>query len=189
MKKTLVAIVFVLGLVLIVTNAQAAIITPVYGDTSYVGLINDGIPSSGADELVYVTNLITLAAGAGNTVIGTEIYNRIDSTVAPLPPVVAFLGKDETGPLSWTVGTNDPFYVLGKYAAGNAGSWVWLVDGSIGDTVTLPATFGQFGLSHISAFSTTTISIPEAGALLMFGTGLVGLVVYRRRKRMMPDTH
>lgn len=38
------------------------------------------------------------------------------------------------------------------------------------------------GISHIDEFNGTRV--PEAGALLMFGSGLIGLVGYRRLRRM-----
>ena len=65
MKKTMFAIVCVIGLLMAVTNAQAISLT--IGDAFYVGSINDGIPSNPADQQGYVAYLITLAKGAGDT--------------------------------------------------------------------------------------------------------------------------
>jgi hypothetical protein len=178
MKKTFVAIVCVLGLVLIATNARAITIPLAFGDGRYVGLIVDGIPSSDALELGYVGILIAQTPGTGPTVNGTETYTR--SALTPLPPVIAFLGRDIDAPLNWTVGTDDPFYILGKY--GSSGSYVWLVDATIGDTITLQSKFdineNGGGLSHISGFST-----PIPGAVWLFGSGMAGLVGIARFRR------
>ena len=179
MKKTFVAIVCVLGLVLIVTSARAVALGPLtVGDGRYVGLIVDGIPASDALELGYVTWLTSQSANSVTT-DGSETYTR-SALAGPLPPVIAFLGRDIDAPLNWTVGTDDPFYILGKY--GSSGSYVWLVDATIGDTITLQSKFdineNGGGLSHISGFST-----PIPGAVWLFGSGMAGLVGIARFRR------
>ena len=165
MKKTLISIVCAMGVVLTVTNARAAIITlTAPPDARYVGYINDGVPASLADEFGYLTNLRTLAPGASAITIGTETYDRIGSTLTPLPPVSnTFAYKSPDDPLvGWTVSVTTPFYILGKYDGPNFGDLVWLVSGaSIGDVIDLPLgagrnTAGQpYGLSHYSVFSSS----------------------------------
>lgn len=43
---------------------------------------------------------------------------------------------------------------------------------------------GRDSLSHITQFGGGTTRVTEAGALLLFGSGLIGLVGYRRMRRM-----
>ncbi|HEY6010640.1 MAG TPA: hypothetical protein VIX18_04140, partial [Nitrospirota bacterium] len=117
MKKTLIAIFCIMAVMFVAASAQADTINLAYGDSRYVGLINDGIPSNPSDELTYVANLITLGAGATATTIGTETYDRIGSSLAGLPDVTGPASKDDSGNNVLTIGTNDPFYILGKYDA------------------------------------------------------------------------
>jgi len=185
MKKTLIAAACALGLVFSAVNANAT--TLVIGDDHYVGSIRDGIPSSVADEARYITNLISLAAGTGDTEIenpaphaGTyETYNREGSSVAgPLPAAhVTDAVKVDTS--NWDdIDVTGFTYILAKYDAGNAGSIVFMVSGLT--TVDLPMTYNGYGLSHYTLFNLTTV--PDGGATLaLLGCALVGLGALRRK--------
>jgi hypothetical protein len=155
------------------------------GDSNYVGKIVDGIPSNPADEVVYINNLITLAAGAGVTAIGTETYDRISSTNAgPFPTATTTSSfKDETG--TNTANVLGRVYVIGKYDAAQAGSLLWYLPEGFTD-VTLPATLNGHGISHISAYNVvgggTGGEVPEPATIMLVGIGLLGAGIAGRKK-------
>lgn len=174
------------ALLVISTGAQAVVISVT--DAEYLGLINDGIPSNPANEAIYINNLTTLAAGAGNTVIGTETYNRLGSTLAgPFPAVTdtdAFKNEDGIATVTLT-GTFQ--YVLGKYDASQAGSLVWFFADGITGEITLPGSLNGLGISHISAYNMTdccTRTVPEPGTLSLLGGVLLGVGILRRRRKI-----
>jgi hypothetical protein len=187
------------GILLLVASgtSQASLITDpnlTYGDTNYLGLIDDGIPPSESNQVGYINNLNDLAAGDGAITIGSETYDRIDSTLAGpfedavLAGAIKDDGLDEVNNSTQQNGIYQ--YILGKYGGGavSGSSLVWYnADGFTGD-ITLPGTSGpggaeNFGLSHISLFNTTSTSVPVPATLLLLGLGLLGLggVVNRRR--------
>jgi hypothetical protein len=184
MKKFLIILIITV-LFGMVSQANAIPISLSYGDSYYLGLIDDGIPSNPANEVVYINNLISLSAGAGPTPILTEIYDRSDSTLSGPFPTAVETGaeKEQDG----EVGFDNKFdatgfaYILGKYDAGNAGSYVWyLGDNFIGE-VELPSLFNdQYGLSHISAYNPN--SVPEPATILLLATGLGGIAAVGRKK-------
>lgn len=171
-----------------VSVANATPINLVEGDSYYVGFISDGVPASASDDLSYITNLITLAPGAGATVLGSETYSRIDSTltVLPLSGSITRLGAslNGNGGNSYEIIVTGPTYITAKYDAHNAGEWVWLVEAG---TYYIPAydpEKNKYGLSNvdiISASSSSTSSVPEPTTLLLLGAGLVGFAAFRRK--------
>jgi hypothetical protein len=173
-------------LALALTASSAFATTLAIGDANYVGSINDGIPSNPDDEASYINYLTTLAAGAGNTQLpaGTgEIYNRQGSTLAgPFPEALASpTFKDETGNQTTSVsGTYQ--YVVAKYDAAAAGSLVWYFSGGITGSVTVPLTYNDREVSHISFYNAA--SVPEGGATIgLLGLSLMGLGFLRGRIR------
>jgi hypothetical protein len=186
MKKAMIAITCMLGLASVVTIAGAATtIDLAYGDGYYVGSIIDGNPPS--LELSFINNLIGVEKGQilDKTSEGGEYYSRVDSKISksslPILELNAYQEKDETGSITWDVplSFNYPFYILGKYDAGNAGSLVWFIDSDqAGNSFTLPAEWNGHDLSHFTIYS----NVPLPASLILFGSGLVGLAGIARRK-------
>ena len=97
-------------------------------------------------------------------------------------PSVEFIQKDETGdptdvvPSSWT-------YAVLKYGVGAPPApdhWAIMDDGDfdleLGDISGLPTG----GLSHVSYF--TGQSVPEPATMLLFGSGILGLGLFGRKR-------
>lgn len=172
------------------------------GDAYYLGYINDGIPSSEALESTYVNSLLALSAGAAPapcTLAAGEICDRVGSTlnVAGLPSAVAagavknetgsFTGIDVTG---WT-------YILAKYDGPNFGEVAWYV-GNLNEVIDIPGVAGAnggkgkgangYGISHFTLFNFNDPGpdpdpVPEPTTMALFGLGLLGAGVARRRAR------
>jgi len=169
------------------THASASLeegpINLTQGGDFYLGYINDGIPSSPAHEASYINNLITLADEQGNTVIGSETYNRLGSTVAgPFPDANTTMAlKDESDGVTSITLANIYTYIVGKYDAGQAGSLVWYFPMGVTGQVIPQSTLNGLGLSHISAYNFAPI--PEPASLLVWG-GLALVSTYVARRRM-----
>jgi hypothetical protein len=178
----------IVGLSMLVVGSTAGAVTLVPSGANYVGSINDGIPSNPDNEVIYINNLITLAINESKT-IGTEDYSRSNSTAAgPFPTAVeAGNGKIEGAEdlADSTITLAGKFkYILGKYDAGEAGSYVWYFADGISGDITLPSTFNGKGLSHISWYNPGGgggFPMPEPGTLALLGLGLIGLGAARRK--------
>ena len=176
------------GAVSLVVGMSSANAGLIIGDANYVGSITPNHPSNPASEVGYVNDLITLAPGAGDTTIVTETYNRVGSTLGGLPAAVltdAF--KDETSAFTINLTGSSYQYILGKYDASKAGALVWFSNTGFTGEISLPGTFNGHGISHISGYNLTSgipfIPVPEPGAWSLFGLGLLGLGLSRRRLR------
>lgn len=178
----------VAGLGLLVASAvsHAVVMDPTlaYGDSYYLGQITDGVPSNPTDEVNYINNLITLGTGDVDSTIDSETYDRTNSTLAgPFDTAVladAFKDESETNAIS-TVDTYQ--YVLAKYDAHNAGTWVWYSDEGFTGDITVPLNFdgNQYGVSHVALYNRT--AVPEPSTLAMLGIGLLALGTLRLRKK------
>lgn len=192
MKTMIMVVVGLLALGLTAGTVQAETLT--ISSATYIGHILDGIPSSEALELSYITNLITLAAGAGPTQIPAvtgEFYDRLGSPYVGALPTPTSPQKSGDDPSAADIPVTGRTYILAKYDADHAGSFVWYVGGMT--SVTLPAQAGggdgegcdkndTCGLSHYTTFNGT--SVPDGGATLMLlGGALVGLETLRRKFR------
>ncbi len=183
MKKLMIVLACALALGLTPLVAGATELT--FGDQYYIGHINDGIPSSPADEVSYINNLITLGTEQPVTPIGTEAYDRLDSAlVASFPTaVITDNYRDESGN-NLGIDVTGYKYLLAKYDAFHAGSYVWDVSGLTGE-IAIPAAdppCGQYGLSHYSLYNYKPPTVPDGGATVMLlGGALVAIAAFRRK--------
>lgn len=173
------------GLLVASAVSHAVIIDPTlsYGDSYYVGSINDGIPANPTAEVDYINTLITLAAGSGDQTIGSEIYNRENGIAGPFD-TATLTGADKDESENNTTTAKDTFqYILAKYDQDRAGSLVWYIgDGVTGD-ITVPDTYNGYGVSHISLYNEIErTKVPEPSTLAAMGLGLLAFGMRRRRK-------
>ena len=177
------------GAVSLVVSMSSANAGLIIGDANYVGSITPNHPSNPASEVGYINYLITLAAGTGDTTSGTETYNREGSSLNGVLPaaVLADAFKDESSAFTINLTGSSYQYILGKYDASKAGALVWFSNTGFTGEVSLPGTFNGQGISHISGYNLTSgipfIPVPEPGAWSLFGLGLLGLGLSRRRLR------
>lgn len=172
------------GILVLGQNAGAVVM----GDGNYVGQVVNGAPANAVSEVGYINFLITLDTGAGfpvavdNPALGDdEMYDRIDSTIDPAPleplpggfPAATTAGGQNGLGASATIDASGFQYLLAKYGGF---TWVWYSETGFSATEAVP----QSKLSHISLYN--GISVPDAGAsLVLFGAGLVGIGLVRRR--------
>ncbi len=162
-----------------------------------IGYLINGTPS-GDHDAEFASQLISMYNS------GPASYTALDVAVIPPPPgqtndfYVVPGGNVPAAPLPGVIGTgvtdeSAPFfpidltgttydYLYAKF--GGFGALFWLDDYTSIDGITLapPAGVEGGGLSHVVLLNPT--QVPEAGALIMFASGLIGLVGYRRMRRM-----
>jgi hypothetical protein len=190
MGKTLVAIACALCVTLSASTATGAT-TLAIGGAYYVGLITPGTPSDPSSQVEYINALIQLAP---STVVvdcvGTNDCDRTGSTIPTSSLGTALTATQTTVPenriatASQNIAVSGYMYIIAKYAAGNAGAYVWYISGLT--SVNLPTHAGgtdgaQHALSNYSVV-TGTPRVPDGGATAgLLGLALLGLGYLRRR--------
>ena len=179
MKKLLTAIACTLALGLSATNAQALAID----DSRYLGAIIPGTPTSPADEIDYINQLITMALNATTTISG-NLFDRSAIPCTPnlggCPAATATGQSVDLAPPAGAVTVTGFEWLFAKYGGD---SHVWWV-GGLTTGVTIPGvnTGGQ-ALSHYALFNATpTVTTPDGGATIgLLGFGMLALGYLRRR--------
>jgi len=148
------------------------------GDGHELGFVDAGIPSGDADRTLYVNHLIHMALGTSDSADGQD-YTRSTNDFGALPDAVFALNGSST---TIDFGTGLYSYLFAKYDGPNYGSEVWYI-GDLTGLNTIPATGGGYGLSGWTLFGPgTTTTVPEPGTLALFGVGLMGVWLARRRR-------
>lgn len=187
MKRLLIAVMCLVCAVAVAAPANSATLTLDY----LIGTVVPAHPADPGDELAYANNLINwynAGGGAGaDPSVGIYTY-ALDPGVAVPDPVLALAtgGVQSVGVPGFPIDVTGYTYLWAKF--GEDGALYYLdsltsVDGF--DPAWGPFTQEGGGLSHVTLFGPgSTTRVPEAGALLLFGSGLIGLVGYRRMRRM-----
>jgi hypothetical protein len=170
-----------------------------------VGTVSPDNPANPDNELAYANNLINwynAGGGAGDDPSGDPAGPPpIDYTYllagegqggsVPDPDLALATGGVRINAVGEVLQDPVPLtgytYVFAKFGQDGA---LYYLDGSITSLDGFDPAWGPFseqggGLSHVTLFGGGgTTRVPEAGALVMFGSGLIGLVGYRRMRRM-----
>jgi hypothetical protein len=158
-----------------------------------IGTVAPDTPASETDELGYANALITWYNGGTDPNGGAYVYtlgpdasgvpgSPGSGSLEPATDGVRFTDTEVAGGVSLSGYT----YLMAKFGQDGA---LYYLDGSVTSLTGFDPAWGPFseqggGLSHVTLFGPGTTRVPEAGALVMFGSGLIGLVGYRRMRRM-----
>jgi len=190
--KTLIALAGV-SLFAMAGTAQA-VTTLSFGDAYYLGRVTPGAPAGQSDEEGYINYLLTMAVTDAPEECASNPVNFCDRNGSQLLdvsglPAADWYDKNESGANSLTINSGSVKYILGKYDANNAGSYIWYNSAGFTGSIVLPGkdpAGGNYGISHFSLFNTgdgdLDYDAPEPGTLALLGLGLIGLGLARRRQ-------
>src|SRR4030095_4238867 len=150
-----------------------------FDDQYDLGYYFPGTPSGQADEVNYVNHLIGMGLNSTDSFAGQDFVRK--SASCGTCPAAVFNSKDDSGGNTVDLGSGVFTYLLAKYDAGNAGVEVWNVQGLTGE-ITIPDSFGKYGLSHWTLFGGGGTTTPDSGTTAaLLGLGLTGLAGLRAR--------
>ena len=149
-----------------------------FNDQYDLGYYYPGAPAGDADEENYVNHLIGMALNSSDSFSGQSFTRK--GTSCGTCPAAVFNSKDESESNSVDLGSGGFTYLLAKYDAGNAGVEVWNVQ-DLSGVITIPDSFGKYGLSHWTLFGGGTTTPDSGTAAALLGLGLAGLAGLRAR--------
>jgi PEP-CTERM motif len=162
--------------------------------SEFLGLYTPPEPASVANEVLYINTLLDQASPSGPTLINLGLngdpysFTRsANDCGGPCDPAVAAGAvRQDVPPGTNTVDVTGFEYLIGKYDGPNGGSLVFFVGDLTGDQTLPTGQFGkdnsQYGLSHWTLFNPGTTTVPEPATLLLVGTGLVAVGLWRRKR-------
>jgi hypothetical protein len=157
-------------------NASALTI----GDAHELGRVLPGLPQGDADITYFVDTMVHLALG-GSTHVNINGHDNLVTrslhSFGALPtPMLALRGTGTT----INLGAQGTYQYLFAFYSRNAGSEVWYV-GDLSGMITIPAAWGQYGLSGWALFSSCGVGVPDGGATVMLlGVAFCALGIARR---------
>jgi len=165
-------------------NASATTLT--IGDTYTLGYVYFGIPSGDQARQTYTNDLVGFynSGCASNTDCGTmngQDYFMVNGKPhfgASLPN--ATFVTNGTAQQTSILVLSSYTYLFAKYDGPNAGSVVWYLGNLVGQTIDIPTTWGQYGLSGWTIFSGGG-GVPDGGATVMLLGAALGALGMARR--------
>jgi len=181
------AFIVAVGMAFAASTAYAGTITLDFNDSRYLGSVSDPTPASPFADFQRVQNLLSVALGMSDTILGTggggantALYVR--SLIASMGSVSGdSCGQGGNGNEHFAIGCD---YFIQKYAGtGNEGNaYVWFIgDLPAGTTdIETPILDAEgFQANQWQAFN--KVSVPEPGSASLMVLGLLGLALARRK--------